>query len=222
MYKKILLSLIICLLIILFRDNICFFIGNVFGVFKIDNNYYDAIIDIKDDKINYLENEIKESDTFLSNIRLINYNYLVSKVIYKESYSMGNFIIQYGSNNNVSDGLGVINEYGVVGKITKVDKKVSELTLLRDIKDLSVKINDTYGKLNYNYDKDEFVISDISNYDKVYVNDKVYTSGYGSIKESLYIGKVKKIENEDISKKIIVDTDVDFNNINYVLIVGDF
>ena len=74
MYKKILLSLIICLLIILFRDNICFFIGNVFGVFKIDNNYYDAIIDIKDDKINYLENEIKESDTFLSNIRLINYN----------------------------------------------------------------------------------------------------------------------------------------------------
>ena len=25
---------------ILFRDNICFFIGNVFGVFKIDNNYY--------------------------------------------------------------------------------------------------------------------------------------------------------------------------------------
>ena len=62
----------------------------------------------------------------------------------------------------------------------------------------------------------------ISNYDKVYVNDLVYTSGYGSIKEKLLIGKVIKVDNNDISKKIVINSVVDFNNLNYVLIVGDF
>ena len=41
--------------------------------------------------------------------------------------------------------------------------------------------------LNYDYKKDLFIVTDISNYDNVYVNNKVYTSGYGTIKENLYI-----------------------------------
>ena len=56
---------------------------------------------------------------------------------------------------------------------------------------------------------------------KVYVNDLVYTSGYGTIKEKLLIGKVIKVDNSDISKKVMINTVVDFNNLNYVLIVGD-
>ena len=116
--------------------------------------------------------------------------------------------------------LGVTNEYGLVGVITDVYKKNSELTTLRKLKDISVKVNESYGKLNYINNK--FVINDISNYDKVYINDKVYTSGYGSINENLYIGKVIKVESDDISKKVYVESEVDFNNLNYVLIVGDF
>lgn len=218
--KKLGIYVIIFILVILLRENIAFFYGNILGVLKLDNNYYKNIINLKDEKIKMLENEYKEYDKFSNNIELLNYDYLVSKIQYRESYNDDIYKIQYGKNKNVNKGLGVTNEYGLIGIITNVSKKTSELTTIRKLKDISVKVNDSFGKLNYI--NNEFVISDISNRDKVYVNDKVYTSGYGSIKESLYIGKVIRVESDDISKNIYVDTEVDFNKLNYVLIVGDF
>ncbi len=220
--KKLGIYIIIFILVILFRDNICFFYGNVLGVFKLDNNYYDGIITLKDEKINYLENEINSINDFSKNLDKIYYSYKVSKIIYKESYNMGKYKIQYGKENNITLGMGITNEFGLIGKITKVDDKTSELTTIKDLKDLSVVVGSSYGKLNYDYETNTFSISDISNYDKVYVNDLVYTSGYGTIREKLLIGKVIKVDNTDISKKIIVSSVVDFNNLNYVLIVGDF
>lgn len=219
--KKIGIYVIIFILVIIFRDNICFFYVNVLGVFKLDNNYYDGIITLKDEKIEYLENEINSINEFSKNLDRIEYSYKISKIIYKESYNIGKYKIQYGKDNGVENGMGVTNEFGFIGKITKVDNKTSELTTIKDLKDLSVVVNDSYGKLNYDYETNTFTISDISNYDKVYVNDLVYTSGYGSIKEKLLIGKVVKVDNNDISKKIVINTVVDFNNLNYVLIVGD-
>lgn len=220
--KKLGIYIIIFILVILFRDNICFFYGNVLGVFKLDNNYYDGIITLKDEKINYLENEINSINDFSKNLNKIDYSYKVSKIIYKESYNMGKYKIQYGKENKITLGMGITNEFGLIGKITKVDDKTSELTTIKDLKDLSVVVGSSYGKLNYDYETNTFSISDISNYDKVYVNDLVYTSGYGTIREKLLIGKVIKVDNTDISKKIIVSSVVDFNNLNYVLIVGDF
>ena len=220
--KRLGIYIIIFILVILLRDNIAFFYGNVLGVFKLDNNYYEGIIKLKDEKINYLENEINTLNEFSSKLDRIKYNYKVSKITYKESYNTNKYIIQYGSKDNVSNGLAVTNEYGLIGKITKVNEYTSHLTTIKDIKDLSVKIDDSYGKLNYDYKSDKYIVSDISNYDKVHINDEVYTSGYGSIKESLYIGKVTNIEVKDFKKIIYVNTLVDFNNLNYVLIVGDF
>lgn len=220
--KKMGIYIIIFILVIIFRDNICFFYGNVLGVFKLDNNYYDGIITLKDEKIEYLENEINSINEFSKNLDRIDYSYKISKIIYKESYNIGKYKIQYGKDNGVENGMGVTSEFGFIGKITKVDNKTSELTTIKDLKDLSVVVNDSYGKLNYDYETNTFTISDISNYDKVYVNDLVYTSGYGSIKEKLLIGKVIKVDNNDISKKIVINSVVDFNNLNYVLIVGDF
>lgn len=218
--KKMGIYIIIFILVILLRENISFFYGNVLGVFKLDNDYYKSIINLKEEKIKMLETEFKEYDEFSKNIKLLNYNYLVSKIYYKDTYNTDVYKIQYGKYNNITNGLGVTNEYGLVGIITNTNKKTSELTSIRKLKDLSVKVNNSYGKLNYI--NNEFIINDISNHDKVYINDKVYTSGYGSIKESLYIGKVLRVENDDISKKVYVKSDVDFNDLNYVLIVGDF
>ena len=219
--KKLGIYVIIFILVVLFRDNICFFYGNVLGVFKMDNSYQEGIIKLKDEKIEYLETELETINEFSNNIYRIEYNYLISKVIYKESYNTSNYIIQYGSNNNVNIGLGVTNEYGLVGKITEVNENNSKLTILKELTDISVQINNCVGKMNYDYDKETFIVTDISNYDTVYINDEVYTSGYGTIKEKLYIGKVVKIENETYSKKVYVKSEVDFNNLNYLLIVGD-
>jgi len=219
--KKLGIYILICFIIILFRDNICFFYGNVLGVFKLNNDYSNGIIKLKDEKIKYLESELNSYDDFSKNLYKINYNYKISKIIYKESYNISKFIIQYGKKDGIEVGMGVTNEFGFIGKITDIDEYTSELTTLKDLRDVSIVVNDSYGKLNYNYETNEFIISDISNYDKVYVNDEVYTSGYGTIKEKLYIGKVTKIVGETISKKVYDKIDVDFNNLNYLLIVGD-
>ena len=104
--------------------------------------------------------------------------------------------------------------------IDKANKKIKLVSFMRDSYTYMDQF-DSYGKLNYDYETNTFTIYDISNYDKVYVNDLVYTSGYGSIKEKLLIGKVVKVDNSDISKKIVINSVVDFNNLNYVLIVGD-
>lgn len=220
--RKIGIYIIIFILVILFRENICFFYGNVLGVFKLDNNYYDSVITLKDEKISYLENEINSITEFSKNLERIEYNYKISKIIYKESYNFGKYKLQYGKSDGIKKGMAVTNEFGLIGKITNVSDKTSELTILKDLDDVSVVVNNSYGKLNYDYETNTFYITDISNYDKVYVNDLVYTSGYGSIKEKLIIGRVKKVDNTDISKKVIINSVVDFDELNYVLIVGDF
>lgn len=220
--KKIGLYIIIFIIVILFRENICFFYANILGVFKMDNNYYDAIINLKDERIHYLEKEFNNYDKFSKDIDLLNYDYKISKIIYKKSYNTDKYKIQFGKNSKVLEGMAVTNEKGLVGKITHVENETSEFTTLKELDDIGVVINDVYGKLNYDYKKELFIVTDISNYDKVYINDEVYTSGYGTIKEKLYIGKVVKIDNDFISKKIYVKSNVDFNNLNYVLIVGDF
>lgn len=220
--KKIGIYVIIFIMVLIFRDNICFFYGNVLGVFKLDNNYYDAVITLKDERIEYLEKEFNNYDKFSKDIKLLNYDYLISKIIFKESYNTSKYKIQYGKSDGVLNGMAITNELGLVGKITNVDSKTSELTTLKELKDVGVIINGIPGKLNYDYEKETFIVNDISNYDKVYVNDEVYTSGYGTIKEKIYIGKVERIANDTISKKIYVKSNVDFNNLNYVLIVGDF
>lgn len=220
--KKIGIYIIICIVVILLRDNICFFLGNVLGVFKLDNSYYQGIVRLKDEKIEYLKKELDTIEEFSASLKRISYNYKVSKIIFKESFNIGKYNIQYGNADGVEVGNAVTNENGFIGKITKVNDHTSELTTIKELKDISVVIKDVYGKLNYDYETDKFIVSDISNYDKVYVNDEVYTSGYGTIKEKLYIGKVVKVENETVSKKVYIDVDVNFNDLNYVLIVGDF
>ncbi|MBQ3021381.1 MAG: hypothetical protein IJD92_04060 [Bacilli bacterium] len=220
--KKISLYIIICLLVIMLRDNICYFYGNILGLFKLNNNYYDAIITLKDEEIENIKKDYTEFSNFNKRLDTINYNYKISKVIYKETYNTNKYKIEYGKKDGISNGLAIINEHGLVGKITDLDNTTSELTTLKDLEDISVVVNNSYGKLNYSYEDDIFIINDISNYDKVYINDKVYTSTYGTIKEKIYIGKVTKVENDTISKKVYVKSDVNFNKLNYLLIVGDF
>ena len=76
--KKLGIYVIIFILVIMFRDNICFFYGNVLGVFKMNNTYYEGIIKLKDQKIKYLENEIYSKKVYVkSEVDFNNLNYLL-------------------------------------------------------------------------------------------------------------------------------------------------
>ena len=71
------------------------------------------------------------------------------------------------------------------------------------------------------YDGKYLNVKDISREANINLNDEVYTSTLGNIKEKLYIGRVINLEDKTISKEIIIESNVDFNNLNYLLIIGD-
>ena len=64
------------------------------------------------------------------------------------------------------------------------------------------------------------IISNISNYDDIDLNDEVYTSTLGSIKDKIYVGKVNKISSLATEKIIYVKSNVDIKDVNYLYVVG--
>ena len=206
---------------ILFRDSVLIYFNNIYNLFFEKNDYKSAEIIILEEKVKYLENEYKELSNFKENISFYaNYNYLVSRVIYKENYLYNsNIYIEGGKSSGINTGMAVVNEYGLVGVIGKVSENTSELLTLTNTYNLSVNIGDYYGKLTY--DGENLKIEDISRDANINLNDEVYTSTLGSIKEKIYIGKVVEVNDKTIEKDIVIKTNVDFNKLNYLLIVGD-
>ena len=85
-------------------------------------------------------------------------------------------------------------------------------------KSLSVKINNSYGLLHsYNPKNHTFFVSNIRNIDEIKKGDTVETSGLSNESAGLYIGKVDKVIKE-VEPKVIVKSDVNFNNLNYLYV----
>lgn len=221
MKKLNLLTIILLLILILFRNNILIFFNNFYNMLFLKNDYESAEIRLLNEKIKYLENEYNTLNDFKENLPLYaNYNYVVTRKIYQENYLLNSkLVIEGGSNKNFKEGMAVISESGLVGVISKVESSVSEVNILLNIDNLSVSINGIYGKLLYKDGK--FLVQDISRESLINLNDEVYTSTMGNIKEKLYIGKVTSVKDGVIEKEIVVSSSVDFNNLNYLLVVGD-
>ena len=160
-------------------------------------------------------NNFKESISLYAN-----YNYLVSRIIYRENYFYdAEILIEGGSSNGIKQGMAVVNEKGLVGIITETLDKTSKMKLLYNIDNLSVGVNGVYGRLVY--EDGILKIKDISRDVQIKLNDEVWTAGLGNIKEKLYIGKVSDVKDGVIEKEIIIESPVDFDNLNYLLVVGD-
>lgn len=173
---------------------------------------------------NYCNNITTEYNELL-NINNINYNSSlnlnISKVMYRDIYDYNNYITIYkGSNDNLVKNMAVINEFGLVGIIDKVNKNNSIVKLITNIdSNISVKINNNFGILKVSNNK--LIVSDISNYNDINIGDKIYTSGLGNVIGDLYVGEVSDISlnSTNIEKIITVKSNVDFNNIKYIAVV---
>lgn len=209
--------LIILLLLFIYRSAFINLLANI-------NSMMTKKDDTKSAEINVLKEEnkhLKEELTNLANLEIYaSYNYSLTRLSYRSLYDSNEVYIQGGKNKNYANNYAIINSNGLVGIITDVKDNTSKVKLLTGVPNLSVKINDTYGTLSA-YEEGMLIITNISNYSKVNLNDEVYTSSLGTIKEHLLIGYVYKIEDSDISKKIYVKSKVDFNNLNYFYVVGD-
>ena len=208
--------LIICSLL-LFKGNIIALIGNINTLINKPENPTSAELDILKTRIMTLKEE-QEKLTHLQEYG--SYEYDLTRLSYRESYKSGDFFIYGGSDKNYRKNFAVMNEWGLVGIINNVKEDYSEVTILPNVKNLSVRINEAYGTL-CGYEDGLFIIEDISNYDKIDLNDLVYTSTLGTIKEKILIGSVYKIEDDTIESTLYVKSNVDFFDITYLYVVGD-
>lgn len=192
--------LLIILLVVISRNSLVNIINNTLKSFFIKDNNIE--INYLNSEINRLKNEYNNLLDFKNNIN-INEDYYISNV-YKNNYSFDKLIIN-GTNYNINDE--VLNNDGLIGFISKINDKYSEIKYIYNSR-VPVKINNEYGKIIDSDIDNNLIVSEVEN---VNINDKVY-----SINNS-YIGKVIKIDNNNLNKKLTIKT-IDLSNINYVLI----
>lgn len=210
-YKDYILLLIIFLLFI--------FSGSI-------NRFLIAInpnLDTKNIELNY-DKYLKDELDNIKKINNIEFNddldLQVSRVKYRNVYEYSDTLTIYkGFKNNVFVNDVVLNNDGLIGIVTKTYDYYSIVTLITNKNsNISVKINDAIGILKTI--NNNLVVTNINNYEKVDVDDEIYTSGLGNLPDNIYIGKVKSINlnNTEIEKVIEVNINDRLEKLDYLFI----
>ncbi|MBP3635148.1 MAG: rod shape-determining protein MreC [Bacilli bacterium] len=183
------------------------------------------------------ENEIKSLKETLSLNSLNSNKSFINATVVKRStnYWYDIISIDKGKKDGIRNGLAVINNRGLVGKVIKTNNNTSDIKLLISSKEenyisamFNYEDNNYYGLIdNYDLINNELTLKNvIGDFDKEKIKDiNVTTSGLSdSFTSGLLIGKITNIKKDTfgISYNIIIKPSVDFNNINIVsVIVGD-
>ena len=204
------ISLIIIYLIFLTKDS---FIGLI-------NNKDD----IANSKCTFENNSIIEDYEKLLNFMNLTENkqeLIYSKVITREIYEFYDKItITKNENDNIKKGDIVINEYGLIGTISKVNKNSCEVSLITsNDTNISVKVGESYGML---YSKDhKLKIKNMKIEGSIKEGDEVYTSGLTLVPEGIKIGKVKNIEKDELELEYILDIEsISLHNLKYLGVIS--
>lgn len=215
--NRYILSLLLLLLLIIFYTPFMNILANINKYTHEESGYL-----ITENRLLKSENsDLKREIESISKLEpYAKYNYSLTRLSYRELYNDSIITILGGEDKDYHIGNAVINENGLVGIITEVSTHYSKVKIIKNIKDFSVKINNSYGSIS-KYIDNLLLVENVSNYEDIHLNDEVYTSTLGGIHESLYIGYVYKIEDEKINKNIYIKSNVDFNNLSYMYVVGD-
>jgi len=126
--------------------------------------------------------------------------------------------------------MAVITSDGLIGTISKVSNLNSVVKLLTtdDINNkISVKIkvnNDYLYGLMVGYDKKTkcFIVEGIADNKEIPKGSVVTTTNFNDIPGGILIGNVEKIkkDNFDLSRTLLVRSNVNFDNIKYVTVLG--
>lgn len=180
-----------------------------------------------------LEKEIQELKKMLDlNKTLTEYSKVNATALSRNNnYWFNSITIDKGKKDGVKKGMAVITAEGLVGKISKVSQKSSEVKLLTsdDITyktSIVIRINekDNYAILNgYDQEKKLLKVTSIDKSTEINKGDIVLTSGLGQMPQGIYIGTVEKteIDKYNLSKIVYVKSSQDFDDIHYVTILKE-
>lgn len=163
--------------------------------------------------------DLKKFVNFINDLE-IEFNIITTKLFLSPKNPMENsFILNVGSNNNITDGNIILGKKrSVIGRTINVSKKYSDVLLLTDInskipaqtlktheKIILSGTNKNYLEINFFNSKEPFFLND----------DLVFTMGDSNIiPDGLYIGKIKEVDG-----KFIVQMDDTINQNSDVLVI---
>jgi len=154
------------------------------------------------------------------------YKTIPARVIgFYEDKWQSEIILNTGSSEGVREGMGVINEDGLVGVVTQVGSNSCNVRLINDPQSsIGARILSSrrLGILRGSQDR-KVTLDYISSEESVFKGDIVITSEYGNLPGEILIGRVSKVsESTDSPYKIIeIEPFVDYKKIEYVLILKE-
>lgn len=216
------------------------YIDNKIKEIKLSNKMYDKYNKLykKYEKLKSVNNdndelkkEIKELQKVLELNNTLESKYINSSVIIRNiGYYYDELTIDKGSKHKIKKDMAVITSDGLIGTISKVSNLNSVVKLLTtdDINNkISVKIkvnNDYLYGLMVGYDKKTkcFIVEGIADNKEIPKGSIVTTTNFNDIPGGILIGKVEKIkkDNFDLSRTLLVRSNVNFDNIKYVTVLG--
>ena len=229
------------------KDGLIFTENIIFSPFRVWLNYYE-LRDIKEDYRKLLNdtssNEVLESENeslkrTIEELKellkideiLTDYDKLNATVTDRNiNYWNNTLVLNKGEKDGVLEGMAVVTNKGLIGRIIKVTYFTSEVKLITTSQTNSkisagiVLDNDYLYGIISGYDQDDkgIILSGISSNKEIPIGSNVTTSGFGGLFPSgIHIGKVKSIKYDSygLSKEIRIESDVDFDNVRYVSIL---
>lgn len=184
-------------------------------------------------RINKLEKEVDDLKEQLAlNSSLTEYKKINATVINRGVNSWYNILtIDKGSKAGIDNGMAVIVNEGLIGKVINVSNFTSTVKLLTT-DELGNKISvqfqvddkNVYGLLSgYDKEKKVYLVEGIENSDEIKKGTKVVTTGLSEVFPSgILIGEVKDIITDKYELAIVVEVNpsVDFNDINIVTVLN--
>lgn len=155
-------------------------------------------------------------------------SYIYARVIHNSTNKMQNFItLNKGSRDGIRVDMGVVNEEGVVGIVSKVTEKFSVVIPVLNPK---LQINSKFIKNNYSgpvvwegKDYRYARLNDIARHVKFSLGDSLITSGYTySFPEGILVGTIDDftIQESDAYYNIKVKLAVNFRTLSHVKVIN--
>jgi rod shape-determining protein MreC len=157
-----------------------------------------------------------------SNVRTSHYNYIPVRVLNNTVDQKVNYItLEAGSKQGIQRNMAVINEQGIVGRISHVSPNYSvALSMLSERFNVSAMVPDgTVGTVSWDGQDPEFVnLRGIPQSVKLKPLDSVFTSGYSYFPERVFIGRVARAVNGGMYKIWLHSR---FHRLHYVYVVAE-
>ncbi len=198
------------------------FYNNYIFFFKENEKLKNKILNLQKEN-EFLKTEIflyknAENHEEINNLNLIEAN-VVSKCFFSDVKCI---YIDAGKDKNIYEGMGVISKNGTVGIIIQTYTNFSKVLLINDANfsiDVFIKPNNIKAIL-YGLNKKFCKIKYIPLTANVKINDIVVTSGFSEIfPMGIKVGKIVKINQENLYKSALLKPSVNFQNLKTVYVI---